>query len=377
LNARLDLDIRKCQEEVSLLQPKSALGDLPEPLVRTLMEVIDVGLQRLGPSWQDGFSPMHWAAQNGRRDIMIFLMRQEGGMQLLQMRDDDGRTPLAVAMLSRGGSTLPQWIRENSNDADVAPFQARYSRPSVSLPEPYVRVLNQIETQGWQTIQWKNQFTMLHWAASKGHVDLCEYLLQLNADLQAVDAQGRRPRDCARHSGQSGALTLLEEAEVLPQPPAALRQRSVSRQRKATTIMPDNMTHELSQSDSSKSPESYGAAEKPVPEVYAKVMEQIDKIGWEKMQWARGFTLLHWAAKHDRPDLCDRFLRQGALPDQKDDSDRSAMDYARDSGSRAALEVLVAGPGALGEEPLGSLGTVVDRKPRDSQPVIATPLGPP
>ena len=28
------------------------------------------------------------------------------------------------------------------------------------------------------------------------------------------------------------------------------------------------------------------------------VMQQIDLIGWEKMRWARGFTLLHWAAKH-------------------------------------------------------------------------------
>ena len=27
-------------------------------------------------------------------------------------------------------------------------------------------------------------------------------------------------------------------------------------------------------------------------------MKQIDQIGWEKMCWKRGFTLLHWAAKH-------------------------------------------------------------------------------
>ena len=28
------------------------------------------------------------------------------------------------------------------------------------------------------------------------------------------------------------------------------------------------------------------------------VMQQIDQIGWDKMCWGRGFTLLHWAAKH-------------------------------------------------------------------------------
>ena len=58
------------------------------------------------------------------------------------------------------------------------------------------------------------------------------------------------------------------------------------------------------------------------------------------MQWARGFTLLHWAAKHDAADLCARFLAQGADPYHKDDSGKSAFDYANDKRAVNAIAQL-------------------------------------
>merc|ERR1719163_2467191 len=82
---------------------------------------------------------------------------------------------------------------------------------------------------------------------------------------------------------------------------------------------------------------------KAIPEAYVKVIDQIEKLGWEKMVWARGFTLLHWAAKNDRADLCAHFLFQKADPNHKDDGGRSAFDYATDAGSKAALEQLQRG----------------------------------
>eukprot|EP00435_Cladocopium_sp_Y103_P032197 s3535_g8.t1 len=82
-----------------------------------------------------------------------------------------------------------------------------------------------------------------------------------------------------------------------------------------------------------------------IPEAYLRVMQQIDQIGWDKMCWGRGFTLLHWAAKHDRADLCELFLWHGADPDHRDESNRSAFDYARlrQPQALAALEVLQRG----------------------------------
>lgn len=77
-----------------------------------------------------------------------------------------------------------------------------------------------------------------------------------------------------------------------------------------------------------------------VPEAYLKIMENIDNNGWETIQWARGFTLLHWAAKNNRTDLCIRFLRQGADPNSTDDKGRTPADYATQKNNLEVLDVL-------------------------------------
>merc|ERR1712224_755372 len=72
----------------------------------------------------------------------------------------------------------------------------------------------------------------------------------------------------------------------------------------------------------------------------ASAMEKIERFGWHRMQWARGFTLLHWAAKHDRADLCEQFMAQGGDPYHRDDSGRNAFDYAKDRNALNALAQL-------------------------------------
>ena len=47
------------------------------------------------------------------------------------------------------------------------------------------------------------------------------------------------------------------------------------------------------------------------------VMQQIDLVGWDKMQWARGFTLLHWAAKHAHQLRLGLSDGQRAVPDKR------------------------------------------------------------
>jgi len=302
-------------------------------------------------------------------------------MHLAQQHDDDGRTPLAYAMLSKGRGALVQWLQENTSGADVTPFRPTMTRPNIHLPDAYNRVLEQVETQGWQTVQWKDSFTMLHWAAGKGHVELCEYLLKLNADLHAMDSQGRLPMDCAEQNKRSDVVAFFKELEDSPNKvvmnmTAGLPQRPVGRQRNRTTIPESAMsTMQFSALGSSSSIGSEGdnaSKKRAVPEAYVKVMEQIDKIGWDKMQWARGFTLLHWAGKNDRPDLVARFMRQGAKADAKDATGRSAMDYAQEHGSHEAMKVLVSGPPVTEEPQL--LGTLIDRNPRMSMAVIGTPM---
>uniref|UniRef100_A0A7S1F9G9 Uncharacterized protein n=1 Tax=Noctiluca scintillans TaxID=2966 RepID=A0A7S1F9G9_NOCSC len=78
-----------------------------------------------------------------------------------------------------------------------------------------------------------------------------------------------------------------------------------------------------------------------IPKSYWVVMRQIDENGWEAMEWTKGFSLLHWAAKTNRPDFCARFMKQGANPWQVDDLGLTAIDYARRNGGDASLDVLL------------------------------------
>eukprot|EP00928_Gymnodinium_smaydae_P011267 TRINITY_DN14181_c0_g1_i3.p1 TRINITY_DN14181_c0_g1~~TRINITY_DN14181_c0_g1_i3.p1 ORF type:complete len:940 (+),score=233.56 TRINITY_DN14181_c0_g1_i3:70-2820(+) len=57
-------------------------------------------------------------------------------------------------------------------------------------------------------------WTALHLAAAEGRKPAIEWLLGRNADLLAVDAEGRRPREVAAARGQAGAEALLRDAEA-------------------------------------------------------------------------------------------------------------------------------------------------------------------
>merc|ERR1712046_63177 len=135
-----------------------------------------VDFHESGPDfrWKDGQSPMHWACHNGRHDLVEYLLSLEGGKKLLHSHDHSGRNPMYYAQLGRH-KALQVWLQEETGETAVH----RDDRtPDFShLPENYRRVLDQIRINGWRSMSWREDYTMLHWAASKGHKDLCSYLV--------------------------------------------------------------------------------------------------------------------------------------------------------------------------------------------------------
>merc|ERR1712232_837431 len=77
-----------------------------------------------------------------------------------------------------------------------------------------------------------------------------------------------------------------------------------------------------------------------IPAKYMPVVKKIAEDGWEKVKWANGFTLLHWAAKKGSADLCARFIAQRADPGHRDDTGRNALDYAKENDHLAVLAEL-------------------------------------
>jgi len=168
--------------------------------------------------------------------------------------------------------------------------------------------------------------------------------VHLSADLEASDKNARSPLDCARDAGHDETAALLQDLMNRPREVQTLSSFVASQSPGINGQAGNSHTDSTGLMDTES---TISAAEsRSIPEAYMKVMEQIDQMGWHQMQWARGFTLLHWAAKNDHPELCARFLFQGADPSVKDDSGRSALDYAKAYGSDAALAELERGPAA-------------------------------
>lgn len=211
LGARIDLDHRLCQDELALLSCTSALENIPQRVVRQLSEARTGGLR--ASSWDASFSPLHWACWAGRRDVCELIVRMRGGQEVLGSLDESGRTPLHYAQQCLKQTSLAEWLRERVGVEleEVAAEIGRPTRPDVAkLPAPYLYVLEQVENEGWEKMDWKNGWTLLHWAAKAGHADVCEYLMALRADARSRDAQGKSPIDLAE-AGLAETLRSLDE----------------------------------------------------------------------------------------------------------------------------------------------------------------------
>jgi ankyrin repeat protein len=209
----------------------------------------------------------------------------------------------------------------------------RVTLSDIDVPEKYRQVMEQIDSDGWHSIDWSKGFTLLHWAAKTNRADLCRRFLAQNADPSLRDHSGRTPLDHAEAKDASEALEVLREALESSRFPG-------THQGEAGFRFATHGRYDFEQESVAATDEAAKIDKDSVPEAYLKIMENIDNNGWETIQWARGFTLLHWAAKNNRADLCARFLRQGADPNSADDKGRTPADYATQRNNIEVLEVL-------------------------------------
>jgi hypothetical protein len=204
---RLDLYQTKCQYDLEFLQKESSLDDVDDYVLQMLVD-----FHQSGPEfrWKDGESPMHWACQHGRHDLVEYLLSLEGGKKLLHSHDHSGRTPAYFAQLGKHRA-LQAWLRDEMGETAVHVHREDGGTSDFShLPSTYRSVLEQIRMNGWRSMSWREDYTMLHWAASKGHKDVCSYLVSVDADPSAKDNHGRTPIDIAVTNGSKDVVSLLQ-----------------------------------------------------------------------------------------------------------------------------------------------------------------------
>jgi len=217
----LDVEASLCEEELDLLQRGSALQGVPQTLLERLLD-LHFGDRAPLQEWYGDFSPVHWCALHGRRDVLEFVRRQPWGADLVDARDRDGRTPAFYAERERSRgqrrSGLIHYLRETVG-ATAPPCQPPLDRPSdLSMLQKgnKLEILSMVEREGWHAVKWKDGFSMLHWAADRGHGELCRYLLRIGADLEARDGQDRTPLECASRAGHADLVRVLRELEESP-----------------------------------------------------------------------------------------------------------------------------------------------------------------
>jgi len=179
-------------------------------------------------------------------------------------------------------------------------------------------------------------YSLLHWAAEHGDAAFCRSLLQLDANPLARDDRGCSAIDHARSAGHGHVVGLLRLGARSPSPGSpSKRQVSVRAEGGVALPLAGGQTAVDSLSQTSRRSDDH--SNERLGFVHTEILRQIEEVGWANMKWNCNFTLLHWAAQNDRPEVCSILMAKSADPCLRDDSGKDALDYASQQNARSAL----------------------------------------
>lgn len=83
------------------------------------------------------------------------------------------------------------------------------------LPEEYSAIIKEVVLNGWDSVEWGGNFTLLHWAAMQNRQHLCQSLLELRANPSLRDDTGMTAADYAREKGHQEVTATLQSVHLL------------------------------------------------------------------------------------------------------------------------------------------------------------------
>ena len=168
----------------------------------------------------EGTSALHYAAQEGHKDVALFLV--EAGAHINAL-DTNGQTPLHLACWRNQTSVIPTLLSSGAS-ADIVDSSGRtpLSWASERGYLDVVRSLIEHRTNGSSStdidIDGSNQemWTPLHFAAKNNHLEVVNELLRAQADVNARTIHRETPLTLSARKGYTSVVSALVAAGARP-----------------------------------------------------------------------------------------------------------------------------------------------------------------
>ena len=153
-----------------------------------------------------GSTPLHWAARQGRTDIVELLLDAGANKDV---KNEYGSTPLNIAA-DRGFTDIVMMLLDAGADKEVkdtfgfVPLHWAAAKGHTDI------VMMLLDAGADINVMSKNGTTPLHLASAKGDTDIVMMLLDAGADKDVKDKKGKTPLHYAEEKGHTDVVKLLE-----------------------------------------------------------------------------------------------------------------------------------------------------------------------
>ena len=162
----------------------------------------------------DGRTPLHYAANNGREDIENLLI--ESGADV-NATDKNGMTPLHEAAYN-GHKYIVNILIENGADIDAANKRGFTPMHYATCPNNKYIVNILIENCAYVNATDENGNTPLHWVAHNGNAEIIEILLEDPLCDHTIRNDDRKiPEDVAKSNRHTVIADMLHDAPTIMQ----------------------------------------------------------------------------------------------------------------------------------------------------------------
>jgi len=235
-----------------------------------------------------GINAMHFAAWNGKAEIIRYFAACGGKIRLIDSTSKSGQTPLMLAA-AQGHQEACRMLLHVGADLHTIDLKGRNA---------------------------------LHYAAAQGHQEACQVLLKGGADLQTLDLNGRNALHLAARNGQSVIVKIFAERDTTKELVKSDNKKDGGKTalhyaaEKGSKVVVEELIKQM------KNISTYAAALNEVKNLFGTQTQPIDS------KTSDGKTALMIAAELGHHDICKVLLEADADCNTSDQTGWNALHLA-------------------------------------------------